>query len=75
MKRASCLHKVLIGLEKDYLNLLLLTNSLSLYLYLFWDSLVKGMPALSGGPADPLFIKADRFMDWINTLHSAGLRP
>lgn len=76
MKRASSLQKALAELEKNYLNALLFTNITSLYLYLFWDSLVRGMPALSGGPADPLFVKLDRFKDWINTLHSAGMtRP
>ncbi len=76
MKLASELHKVLAALERNYLNALLLTNIISLYLYLFWDSMAGGMPALSGGPADPLFLKLDRFMDWINTLHSAGMtRP
>jgi hypothetical protein len=71
--RVSTLHSKLLGLGTSYPNVFLLTNITSLYLYLFWDALNNQSPALSGAVTDSLFVKQDRFMDWINTLHSAGL--
>jgi hypothetical protein len=62
--------------SKPYLSWLIASNALSFYLYLFWDSLAGQIPVLSGAPSDMLFLQSDRFMDWINTLRSAGLlRP
>jgi len=56
-----------------YLNFFVVANIASLYIYLLWDSFAGDIPALSGGPGDPLFGRGDRFMDWVNTLKSAGL--
>jgi hypothetical protein len=71
--RVSALRSKLLVLETCYPNVFLLANIASLYLYLFWDALNNKSPALSGAVTDSLFAKQDRFMDWINTLHSAGL--
>jgi len=52
---------------------LAIVNVLAFYSYLFWDSILSSGPALIGSRVDPLFLRGDRFMDWINTLHSAAL--
>lgn len=56
-----------------YFSLFFLINTAAFYCYLFWDSFLPSGLALAGGSADILFLKNDRFMDWMNTLHSAGL--
>lgn len=52
---------------------LAIINVLALYGYLFWDSFESAVPALVGDRVDPLFLRGDRFMDWVNTLRSAAL--
>lgn len=57
----------------SFFQLFIAINVIALYGYLFWDSISTQVPALVGGSADVLFLKDDRFMDWVNTLRSAGL--
>jgi len=46
---------------------------MAIYGYLFWDSVSPQACALTGGSPDMLFMRDDRFMDWVNTLRSAAL--